>query len=123
MKPIKVYVAGDYSADNIIEGLQNIGKGRKVCAKLFYLGFAPFCPWHDASYAMDNPDTPLEKEAFYNASMVWLEVSDCVYVISGKGKGGGVDAEIKRAKEIGLPVFYNYEALERWRYEKVNGKK
>ena len=111
----KVYVAGNYSADNVIEVLCNIGKGRQACAELFMLGFAPFCPWHDASYVTDNPHLEQhDKSKFYNASMAWLECSDAVYVISGKGNGGGVDAEIDRAEELGIPVFESLPKLLSW---------
>ena len=112
----RVYVAGKYSADNVIEVLQNIGKGRQMCANIFAHGFAPFCPWHDASYAIDLCKTDIKKSLFYESSIAWLEVSDAVLVISGKGEGGGVDAEIKIAEEMGIPVFDNFPALLNWRY-------
>ena len=43
--------------------------------------------------------------------MEWLRVSDAVYVISGEGKGGGVDAEIKIANELGIPIFRTIDEL------------
>jgi len=110
----KIYVAGDYSADNIIDGLQNIGKGRFESAKLFTYGFAPFCPWWDASFCIDSPYEPFDKDMFYNASLAWMEVSDAVYVISGVGNGGGVDKEIARAEAFRIPVFYDLESLMEW---------
>ena len=114
MKIHKVYIAGDYSANNTIKTLQNIGKGEKAAAQLFDMGFAPFCPWHDKSYAMELCDKELEVSKFYNASLAWLEVSDAVFVISGRGNGGGVDAEIKRAIELKIPVFDSLVCLKRW---------
>lgn len=110
----KVYVAGKYSADNIIDCLKNIGKGKKACAELFHDGLFPFCPWHDASYVEDACDAHIDKSLFYKASLAWLEVSDAVYVISGRYDGGGVDKEIKRAKELNIPVFHDYHALLCW---------
>ena len=107
----RIYVAGNYSANNIIDCLKNIGKGQQACATLFTLGYYPFCPWHDKSYIIDNPYLEFNVEQFHQHSLAWLEVSDALYVISGKGKGGGVDAEIKRAKELGIPVFYEMENL------------
>jgi hypothetical protein len=35
-------------------------------------------------------------------------------VISGEGKGGGVDAEIKIADELGIPVFREWNELLNW---------
>ncbi|MBL6996723.1 hypothetical protein [Desulfobacula sp.] len=114
MKPLKIYIAGRYSSDNIIDGLRNIGLGQQEAAFLFELGFAPFSPWWDRSFVLDNPNGDYSKQMFYDASLAWMEVSDAVYVISGKGDGGGVDAEIKRAGELMIPVFYEINDLLRW---------
>jgi hypothetical protein len=111
MKLTKVYICGKYSANNILDCLKNIGRGQKAAAKLFELGFAPFCPWHDKSYVTDNPEGSYTKTNFYTASLAWLEVSDCVYVISGAGDCGGVDAEIKHAESLYIPVFYSIDDL------------
>ena len=124
----KIYVAGKYSADNVIDVLANIGKGEAACCELFHDGFAVFCPWHDKSYvtgacyaALFDKDifynASLAKDMFYAASLAWLEVSDAVYVISGVGDGGGVDREIAHAEELGIPVFYDYRALNDWALE------
>lgn len=107
----RVYVAGPYSADNVLEVLRNIGKGQKACANLFKLGFAPFCPWHDKSYVYDNPDETFTVPMFYEYSMAWLEVSDAVMVLPGYETSKGTLAEIKRAEELGIPVFYSEHDL------------
>ena len=62
MKPLKVYIAGKYSDDNIIDCLKNIGRGEKVAAELFELGFAPYAPWHDKSFVIDNPEGNYTKQ-------------------------------------------------------------
>jgi hypothetical protein len=54
-----------------------------VCAELFSLGYAPFCPWHDKSFVMDRPDDEFTVEKFYRYSIAWLEVSD--YWLSKEG--------------------------------------
>ncbi len=115
----KVYVAGEYSADNVLDVLKNIGKGREVCCHLFMIGFAPFCPWHDASYVISNPHVKHSKHKFYKVSIEWLKCSDAILVISGKGKGGGVDKEIAIAEQLGIPIFYKIADLLRWR--RTNG--
>lgn len=107
----RVYVAGPYSADNVLSVLKNIGYGEKVCADLFGMGFAPFCPWHDKSYVMDRFDVDFTIEQFYDYSMVWLEVSDCVLVLRGWESSEGTLAEIQRAKELGIPIYYSIDEL------------
>jgi len=114
-KRIKVYVAGSYSADNVLAVLQNIGRGEKACAELFRLGFAPFCPWHDKSYVIDNPDVEFKIEDFYEYSISWLEVSEIMLVLEGSENSGGVKIETELAKELGIPIFYSIEALVSYR--------
>ena len=110
----RVYVAGDYSADNVIDVLKNIGKGQRVCADMFRFGLYPFCPWFDKEFVISNPYDYFTVKQFHKASMAWLEVSDAVFVISGEGNGGGVDAEIKRAKELNIPVIRTVKQLLIW---------
>lgn len=110
----RVYVAGPYSADNVLDVLKNIGKGEKVCAELFHLGYAPFCPWHDKSYVTDRPYSDFTVEQFYQFSMAWLEVSDAVFVIPGWEKSKGTLMEIERAKELNIPIFYHMMNLIEW---------
>lgn len=110
-KIYRIYVAGPYSANNVLDVLKNIGRGEKVCAELFSLGFAPFCPWHDASYVTDRPDDDFTVQMFYDFSIAWLEVSDAVLVLDGSDNSNGTQAEIKIAKELNIPVFYSIPDL------------
>jgi hypothetical protein len=101
----RVYMAGAYSADNIVDCLKNIGRGQKYSADVFMMGHFPFCPWHDRSYTMENWDKELTVKQFQDFSMAWLEVSDCVFLVPGWENSKGTLAEIKRAKELGIPVY------------------
>jgi hypothetical protein len=107
----KVYVAGCYSANSVIEVLQNIGKGEKAAAMLFRMGFYPFCPWHDASYVKDSPNHDFDVKQFQEHSMAWLEVSDSVFVLKGYEKSKGTLKEIERANELGIPVHYSEDSF------------
>lgn len=103
----RVYVAGSYSADNVIDVLKNIGRGEKAAARLFRYGFYPFCPWHDASYVKDAPLFDFSVSHFQNHSMAWLEVSDCVLVLPNYENSKGTLAEIERAKSLNIPIYYD----------------
>lgn len=103
----RVYVAGPYSGPNIIECLQNIGRGEAMCAELFRRGLYPFCPWHDKDYVLRNWDTDFTVSQFYRYSMAWLEVSDAVLVLANSDHSKGTQAEIARAKELGIPVYWD----------------
>jgi hypothetical protein len=42
--------------------------------------------------------------------MHWLELCDAVYRIEGASPGA--DREVRRAVEVGMPVYYSLEELE-----------
>lgn len=113
-KRLRVYVAGPYSADNVLGVLQNIGRGERACAELFHNGLAPFCPWHDKTYAMDALCQGDEVEAFREHSMAWLEAAQAVFVLPGWEQSEGTKAEMLRAENIGIPVFFNMLAVLGW---------
>jgi len=112
---LKVYVAGKYSADNVLDVLKNIGHGRKVCADLFALGFSPFCPWHDADFIIHNPFHIFNTQSFRDYCLDWLKVSDVLYVISGATTSTGVLAEINLANELNIPIINNIIDLKAYR--------
>lgn len=107
----KVYVAGAYSAGNVIDVLKNIGRGEGWGARLFALGFAPFVPWHDKDFILRVPDADFTVEQFYQYSLEWLRVSDCVFVIPGWENSAGTLKEIKEAEGCGIPVYYDLNDL------------
>lgn len=111
----RIYVAGPYSADNIIQILENIQMGNRACTKLLLSGFAPFCPWHNYQFQLALQDgEKLTVEDYYRHTMAWLEVSDAVLVLPNYEKSQGTLKEIVRAKELGIPVFYNIKTFQEW---------
>ena len=110
----RVYVAGLYShnADgsvaNVIDVLRNIREGQLASVEVLRAGFAVFCPWLDYQFGLCGE---IPKLVYRGNSMAWLEVSDAVLVISGEGTGHGVDAEIKRATMLNIPVFRSLKEL------------
>jgi nucleoside 2-deoxyribosyltransferase len=115
---IRVYVAGAYSADNVMGVLGNIGRGRLLAYKAFKAGFAPFVPWHDADFAMLGAmfnDTLTVKD-FYEFCMEWLRASEAVLVEPiGAQESKGTQAELAEARRLGIPVFWSLEELTEWR--------
>ena len=109
----RIYVAGPYSADNVIDVLKNIGRGQKACSYLFSVGFAPFCPWHDRIFITDRPEGKFTVSQFYDYSMAWLKVSDAVVLLPGWKNSVGTIAEIKEAKKRSIPVFESIAGLIR----------
>lgn len=99
----RIYVAGKYSADNVIDVLSNMHDGIKMAVKVLKMGHAPFCPWLDYQFHFFQK---LTIEEYYRYSMAWLEVSDEVWVLPDWENSKGTIAEIKRAEELGIPVVY-----------------
>lgn len=100
----RIYIAGKYSADNLIESLRNMHDGIKKSAQILKDGDAPFCPWLDYQFQFFQKE--LNVQDYYRYSMAWLEVSDMVLVLPNSENSKGTQAEIKRAEELNIPVKY-----------------
>lgn len=95
----KVYIAGPYSkGDTAI----NVKKAMDIANELINLGYAPFCP-HLSHFLHINNQQPYEK--WLELDIVFLEC--CDYLLRFPGESEGADKEVIRAKELGIPVFYN----------------
>ena len=108
----RIYVAGNYSADNVIEVLDNIRKGIDACAKLIIHGYSPFCPWLDFQYKLSSKGNEITKEMLYDCSLSWLKASEAMLVISGSGDSEGTKREIEIAKKLGIPIFHSVEDMD-----------
>lgn len=109
----RVYVAGAYSADSVIGVLGNMRRGIELAHQVLLDGFAPFAPWLDYQFSLVGH---VDIETYYAYSMAWLEVADAVLIVpEGAADSKGTQAEIARAKELGIPVFKYTAALLAWR--------
>ena len=117
----RIYVAGSYSAPNVVEVLNNMRRGMRKSVEVLLAGYAPFCPWLDYQFnLMLQEGEELILEHFYNYSLAWLEVSDAILVLPNSEKSKGTQAEIERANEIGIPVFHSLEDLQNFTAEVEN---
>ena len=120
---IRVYVAGAYSADNVMGVLGNMGRGRLLAYQAFKAGFAPFVPWHDADFAMLGAmfGDQFTVKDFYEYSMEYLRISDAV-LVEPRGADGsrGTQMELDEAKRLGIPIFWSLEKLVEWRDSREN---
>ena len=111
----RIYIAGPYSADNVITVLGNMRRGMMLATKVFKAGFAPFCPHLDFHYSlMVRDEEDFTVNDYYEYSMAWLEVSDAVLLLSNWEGSKGTMVEVDRAYELGIPVFGRLEALVAW---------
>ncbi|MBM3709886.1 MAG: DUF4406 domain-containing protein [Actinobacteria bacterium] len=108
----RVFIAGKYSDDNIIDVLNNIRTGIRAAVELMLLGYAPFCPFLDYQFQfMLRENENLKVEDYYNYSLTWLEISDIVYILPNSENSTGTQKEIKRAKELNIPIIYRLDEL------------
>ncbi|MFA5316214.1 MAG: DUF4406 domain-containing protein [Dehalococcoidales bacterium] len=112
----RVYVAGPYSADDVLKVFDNMRKGIRASIDVLLAGFAPFCPWLDYQFSLMLYDhEKLTVEQYYAYSIAWLEVADAVLVLPGFETSKGTMAEIMKAEALDIPIFYNIEELKEWK--------
>jgi len=106
----RVYVAGAFSADNVLEVLSNMRNGMRAATRLFLLGYAPFCPWLGYQYSlMLRENEEVSTDDFYDYSIAWLKVSDMMVVLPNSNHSRGTQREIAIAKDMGIPIYYDIE--------------
>ena len=110
----RVYVAGPYSADNIIDVFENMRKGMRVGVEVFLAGYAPWVPWHDFHHQLMFQDgESLSVDDYYEMSMAWLVVSDAVLVLPGWVNSKGTVAEMHKAVNLGIPIYFSLADLKK----------
>jgi len=115
---IRVYVAGKYSDDNVLDVLNNIRKGISVSKDILLLGMAPFCPWLDYMYILLMSDcevSALQKDVFYQYSLEWLRAAHVMFLLPERTADSvGVQMEIAEAERRGIPIFTDIEELKKY---------
>jgi hypothetical protein len=106
---MKIYIAGKYSSDNIIQALKNIREGIKVGAKLIKMGHSPFCPWLDHQFFFYE-DITLEE--IRNYSLTWLSSCDTMLVLPNSENSKGTQQEVIEATKLGIKIIYNIEDIQ-----------
>ena len=108
----RVYVAGPYNAPSVLPLLNNIRRGMRACSVLLQRGYAPFCPWLDFHFhLMLREDESLSIEQYYDYSIAWLLVSDCMLVLPGWETSKGTLQEIEIARTKTIPIHYSINDL------------
>ncbi len=116
----RLYIAGAYSADNAITLLNNMRKGMRMGTRVLCQGIAPFVPWLDYQFQLMLQDGEnLILSDYYAYSLAWLEVSDAMLVLPGYESSKGTHAEMKFAREHGIPIFFELEDAVKYLKEMV----
>ena len=99
---MRVFIAGPYAGGDPVLNTQAAVRAAEAVVAL---GHTPFVPhlshlWHLVS--------PHEVDYWLRLDMAWLEACDCLVRLPGESPGA--DGEVRRAKDLGLPVY----TLEEW---------
>lgn len=111
MTPVRVYVAGPYSADP--DGCTRAAI--TVGDQLADAGYAPYVP--HLSHFWDAQH-PRGYEQWMALHLPWVEAADVVLRIPGVS--AGADREVTHARRCGVPVVYSVAELEAWRQARAN---
>ena len=106
-KPLKIYVAGPYRANNAEEIKNNIARADAIAKELALLGHTPFVP-----HTMIDPwqnDSRFSFEKIMELDSEWLKVCDALFYVS---PSTGADQEMEYAKKFGLLIFTSLEELK-----------
>lgn len=103
-----VYVAGPYSAPTEAERLANVNRAIDVGRQVYDAGGADFVP-HLSHYAHARSPRPYEGWL----SVDFAIVDRCNMLVRIPGPSQGADAEVARAKSLGIPV-YSPEGAADW---------
>jgi len=114
----RVYVAGPISHTSCLSVFEHMRRGINLCCDLLEKGYSPFCPWIDFQFFLNRPFT---MEQIKQYSIDWLDASEAILIDVKVFDGSdgtypwrlstGTIAEIKRAAELRIPVYYSLEKL------------
>lgn len=112
---IKVYVAGSYSASNILDVLDNMRTGMRLGTEVLLAGFSPFVPWFDYHFQlMLREGEKLTIEHYHNYCFPWLECCQAILVVPNSENSKGTQAELAKARELNIPIFNSLDELEEY---------
>jgi hypothetical protein len=100
---MKIYLAGPYYGENVIEVLSHIRQGISAAANLIRQGHAVYCPFLDFLIAL-MPGEPIPKHLYQSNSMAFVEWADAILLLPGWEGSGGTAREIARARELNISV-------------------
>lgn len=102
---LRIYVAGAYSADNVMTVFDNMRRGQHVGYYVVKAGMAPFVPWLDYHFGLIGS---MEINEYYEYSIAFERTCDAILIIEENLEGSkGTHREIEIARnEMKIPEFY-----------------
>ena len=105
-----VYIAGPYRASSEYQVLQNIRRAEDLALKVWKAGCACICPHKNAAFLGGAaPDS-----VWLQGGLEMIRRCDAIILVDGWRHSEGTRAEIKEARDLGVPVFVDFENFEKW---------
>jgi len=100
------FVSGAYRADNHNEIYENIQRARRVAYRLWEKGIIAICPHNNSAFFSSDFD----EQIFLDGYLHILTKCDLVVIVAeGADSSEGTQNEITKAKELNIPVYFDYE--------------
>ncbi len=110
IKPLKIYIAGPYSAVTEEQRLRNVNAAIDAGIKILFKGHFPFIPHltHFVDIRAEEINHPIGWEGYIKWDMVWLEMCDALLYL---GSSRGADLELQVAANVGKQIFYSVDEI------------
>jgi len=110
-RTILVYVAGPYSAENESLKQNNINLASAIAQLIWEMGYAAICPHLNTRDFEIKTKVPYD--GFISGCITMLERCDIAYFLPNWKYSPGARVEMERCIDLGIPVVFNLEELER----------
>lgn len=105
IKPLRIYIAGPYTACTKWNIERNVRTAIDVGIALFKKGHFPFIPHltHYVDIRAYNTGFPITWKEYMARDLAWLEVADALFFV---GESKGADMELEAARALGINIYY-----------------
>jgi hypothetical protein len=110
---MRIYVAAPYSSATDAEQEQKAKRSVRVGVDLMRNGHMPFMPLLMHWFDIEAKEKGIEfsYQEYIDWALTWLQQCDGVLCCLGRSKG--VDTELARARELGMPVYWSIDEIPR----------
>jgi hypothetical protein len=110
LKPLKVYIAGPYTAQTEEQMVTNVNAAIDASFIIYSRGHFPYIPHltHFIDQRAKEVGFRLEWEDYIRWDLVWLEGCDALLYL---GSSRGADMELEAAKKAGKKIFYSLSEI------------
>lgn len=108
-----VYVAGPYRARTVWKVAKNIFQAKMMGLRVAKLGAMPFVPHANTAFY----DGELPDRFWLEGTLEVLSRCDALLLMPKWRKSSGTKAEVKLARNLGIPVFESVADLKTWLIE------